>query len=133
MKDYYKVLGVKRDATKDEINKAFRVLAKKYHPDLNKDNDNAVVMFQEVSEAYEVLKDENKRREYDNKLEMQEKRKDNIQGKRKENVGNRKSGINNIEDMFESFFGFNGTNKKKDVKNNPIDTSEMFKNYFGRK
>ena len=55
MKDYYKVLGVKRDATKDEINKAFRVLAKKYHPDLNKDNDNAVVMFQEVSEAYEVF------------------------------------------------------------------------------
>lgn len=65
VKDYYKVLGVKRDANEKEIKQAFRKLAKKYHPDANPDNPNAEARFKEINEAYEVLSDAEKRKMYD--------------------------------------------------------------------
>jgi len=64
-RDYYEVLGVSRDATEDEIKKAFRKLARKYHPDVNKDDKDAAEKFKEINEAYEVLKDPEKRARYD--------------------------------------------------------------------
>ncbi len=63
-KDYYKTLAVAKDATQDEIKRAYRKLARKYHPDVNKDS-NAENKFKEISEAYEVLKDAEKRKAYD--------------------------------------------------------------------
>ena len=63
-KDYYKTLGVARGASEDEIKKAYRKLARKYHPDVSKDA-NAKEKFQEVSEAYETLRDKEKRAAYD--------------------------------------------------------------------
>ncbi|MEO8277212.1 MAG: DnaJ C-terminal domain-containing protein [Thermoanaerobaculia bacterium] len=63
-KDYYKVLGVARDATPEEIQKAYRKLARKYHPDVSKEK-GAEARFKEVSEANEVLKDAEKRAKYD--------------------------------------------------------------------
>ena len=63
-KDYYGILGVPRTATADEIRKAHRKLAKKYHPDVSKEKD-ADVRYREINEAYEVLKDPDKRGRYD--------------------------------------------------------------------
>ena len=64
-KDYYKLLGVDRSADKDTIARAYKKLAKKYHPDLNPGDKSAEEMFKEVNEAYEVLKDPKKRQLYD--------------------------------------------------------------------
>ncbi|MGI9519258.1 MAG: DnaJ domain-containing protein, partial [Pirellulaceae bacterium] len=63
--DYYKTLGVSRDASADEIQKAYRKLARKYHPDLADDKEAAKEQFQKVQHAYEVLSDEKKRNLYD--------------------------------------------------------------------
>lgn len=63
--DYYKILGVSKNSSTKEIKKAYYQLAKKYHPDTNKDDPNASKKFQEVSEAYEILSDDTKRKEYD--------------------------------------------------------------------
>ena len=64
-KDYYKILGVKRDANAKEIKKAYRNLSKKYHPDMNPDNKEAEEKFKDVASAYEVLSDDQKRNNYD--------------------------------------------------------------------
>ncbi|MFX1324539.1 MAG: molecular chaperone DnaJ [Promethearchaeota archaeon] len=64
-RDYYEVLGVNKDASTNEIKLAYRKLARKLHPDMNKTDPNAKEKFIEVQEAYEVLSDENKRRNYD--------------------------------------------------------------------
>ncbi|HKK80972.1 MAG TPA: J domain-containing protein [Prolixibacteraceae bacterium] len=64
-KDYYKTLGVEKTANQDEIKKAYRKLALKYHPDKNPDDKKAEERFKEISEAYEVLRDPEKRKKYD--------------------------------------------------------------------
>lgn len=64
-KNYYEILGVARNSSSKDIKKAYYQLAKKYHPDTNKEDPNAGKKFQEVSEAYEVLSDDAKRKEYD--------------------------------------------------------------------
>jgi DnaJ-class molecular chaperone len=64
-KDFYKILGVAKDAPADEIKKSYRKLARKYHPDANKGNPASEERFKEISEAYNVLSDEKRRKEYD--------------------------------------------------------------------
>ncbi len=63
--DYYKVLGVERGASEKDIRNAYRKLARKYHPDMNPDDKEAEEKFKQISEAYEVLSDKDKRQKYD--------------------------------------------------------------------
>ncbi len=65
-KNYYEILGVDKNASQDEIKSAYRKLAKKYHPDLNKDNPEAAEKFKEINDAYSVLSDATKKSNYDN-------------------------------------------------------------------
>lgn len=83
MKDYYKILEVNENSTIDEIKKSYRVLSKKYHPDVNPQGDER---FKEISEAYDILSDTNKRAQYDNQ------RKNPFQG-------------GNMNDIFSQMFG----------------------------
>ncbi|GGU93424.1 chaperone protein DnaJ 1 [Actinomadura cremea] len=69
-KDYYKVLGVSKTASQEEIKKSYRKLARKYHPDANRGDADAEDRFKEVSEAYDVLSDEKRRKEYDSVRSM---------------------------------------------------------------
>lgn len=64
-KDYYQTLGVSKSASQEEIKKAYRKLARKYHPDVNPDDPNAEEKFKDINEAYQVLSDEEKRQKYD--------------------------------------------------------------------
>jgi molecular chaperone DnaJ len=108
-KDYYKILGISRDASDDEIKKAYRRTAMQYHPDRNPENKDAEEKFKNASEAYEVLRDPEKRRIYDEY---------GIEGLR----GTGFTGFRGFEDIFstfgnifEDFFGF-GTASKHRVR-----------------
>jgi len=93
-KDYYDILGVKKNATQDEIKSAYRKLAIKYHPDRNNNDSGADEKFKEISEAYSVLSDANKKQQYDNP--------------------NAFSPFDMFGDLFSSFFN-NGVKEQKDI------------------
>lgn len=79
-RDFYKILGVKRDASTSQIKKAYRKLAVKYHPDKNPDDEDAITKFHDINEAYEVLQDDEKRKVYDQHGEEGIKNLDKNQG-----------------------------------------------------
>ncbi|MBZ0314283.1 J domain-containing protein [Clostridium butyricum] len=147
MKDYYKILGVSETSSKDEIKKAFRSLAKKYHPDRNGNDENAIKKFQEVNEAYEVLSNEDSKKSYDEKkanFKNAHKRKNENSKNNKtdndfsEKTRSKKESMEDLNQYFANFFGFdptsNNINKDKLKKqDNPIDTSNMFESFFKMK
>jgi curved DNA-binding protein len=110
-KDYYKLIGVARDATPDEIKRAYRQLARKYHPDVSKEK-NAEARFKELGEAYEVLKDPEKRAAYD-RLGSHWQAGQDFTPHPDANAGfefssgspNRAGNPENFSDFFESLFG----------------------------
>lgn len=140
MVDHYKVLGVKETAPQEEIKKAYRILAKKYHPDINPDNPEADIKFKEIGEAYEILGDEVKRAEYNKSLHGQPKNQGfKADGVRKKNQG-RPGPINpmdiiNFSRSFENFMGEpfqkktsgGETNREMDYRK----VNEQFTNFFG--
>jgi curved DNA-binding protein len=123
--DYYKILGVDKNATQKDIKSAYRKLARKFHPDLNPNNKDAKKNFQQINEANEVLSDPEKRKKYDqysedwkhaeefknagqNQQQEQESYRQTFQGARDEGE---------FSDFFESLFGgFGGTGRSRQVK-----------------
>lgn len=112
-KDYYKVLGIEKKASLDEVKKAFKKLARQYHPDLNPNDKKAEEKFKEASEAYEVLSDEKKRKQYDQFGAY------DFGGSGPQNPfrdGYWQSagfGQNDLEDIFGEIFGFGGPKRGK--------------------
>ena len=107
-RDYYDVLGVSRNASHEEIKKAFRKLAFQYHPDRNRD-DGAEARFKEVNEAYEVLSDEDKRAAYDR---FGHSGADNVFGRGFEGFD-----FGGFGDIFEAFFGGTSTATRRGPRN----------------
>ncbi len=113
-KDYYKILGVEKTATQDKIKTAYRKLAKKHHPDLNPDDEKSQEKFKEVSEAYEVLSDKEKRKQYDQ-------------------LG--KNGFSNGQQFDPSAYGFNGQQGGSYSYSSAdgADFSDFFNTVFGNR
>ncbi len=100
-RDYYEVLGVDKGAAQDDIKRAFRKLARQYHPDVNKDDPQTAEKFKEINEAYEVLSDSNKRAQYDQFGHM-----DPSQGMGGAGgFGGGFEDVNGFGDIFDMFFG----------------------------
>lgn len=108
--NYYDVLGVSRTATGDEIKKAFRRLARQYHPDVNQGDKSAEEKFKDINEAYDVLSDEEKRVEYNHSL-MGNKRRGMRSGDKVNGNGNGK--ISRKEQDLWKFKDFNNLNTKR--------------------
>ncbi len=97
-RDYYETLGVTRDASKDDLRSAYRKLARRYHPDVNKDSD-AEQRFKEINEAYQVLNDDKLRAQYDRFGHA------GLEGQAGAG-GFGFGGFGGFEDIFEDLFGF---------------------------
>lgn len=139
-KDYYEVLGVPRDATDDAIKKAFRKLARQYHPDVAKDKKAAEEKFKEINEAYDVLSDPQKRRRYD---ELGQHWQEGIpfEGRPPPGAGARRAasgpqdfefrfGGTGFSDFFEQFFG--GGARRGMRGGIPFADEEFDEEFFGR-
>ncbi len=160
--NYYEILGVNRDATIQEIKKAYKKLAKKWHPDLNRDNIKvAEEKMKEINVAYTTLSDEVARIDYNKKLDAESKTsaKTNSTSQRQTggtqqstsrqqtSTGNSSARVDfeSMKRNFENFFGFNPqtkevTNEDKlntfspdKKKKNPLDTTDFFEKFMGFK
>lgn len=120
-RDYYEVLGVQKGASDDEIKKAYRVNAKKYHPDLHPDDKSCEEKFKEVNEAYEVLSDSQKRARYD---QFGHAGVDPNYGAGTAGGSPFGQGID-IDDIFSSFFGGFGGGRRSSNANAPMRGSDV--------
>lgn len=134
--NYYNILGLSHGASQQDIKKAYRKLAQKYHPDLNPEDAKAAAMFLKVKEAYETLSDPN--------FKGNTSQKEPQTGQKKAQTPpptGQPFDFSSVNQSFEDFFGFNAqtgevTNEEKLNKNqkkNPLDTSDFFANFMGFK
>lgn len=137
MENLYDILGVRQDASDAEIKKAFRTLSKKYHPDVNPGNKKAEEKFRAVSEAYAVLQDPQKRKEYDKKRAFRKETEEKGSSSPK---GRTNIQFDHMEEQFVRFFGFDPKSSKinpeqfqrtEKTKTNPIDMTDLFEKYMG--
>lgn len=141
MNEYYRTLGVQPGASQDDLKKAYRALAKKYHPDLHPGDQEAETRFKEVNEAYEVLGDPDKRKEYDAKQQTAQRH----QAPNKARSATRTSrggpvDFSQMQGGFAQFFGFDPATgqvldeeKVSGQKRNPLDTTDLFERFMGFK
>ncbi len=135
MKDYYRILGVSPGESLENVKKAYRRLARKYHPDVNPGDKIAEEKFKEINEAYNAIIS-GKASESNKEPHREEG------GKSKKDPASSKVNdfdFNDVEKAFERFFGFNpktdevNIKKEKEGKKNPLDASDLFNRYFGVK
>lgn len=134
--NYYQVLGVAENADTEAIKRAYRKLVKECHPDTHPGSKKAEERFKQVSEAYAVLIDENKRREYDGKNRSGKGVSKNQPRNKRQTVR-----MDDFAKEFYDLFGFAAGNNaaggqntpKEEKRRNPIDTSGIFEKYMGFK
>ena len=144
--NYYRILGIFENADENEIKSKYRKLAMKYHPDRNPDDKKAEEMFKKISEAYEVLGDKKKRKEYDKKLRENNNKAsegEHTDTNKKETEGNAKKGAEtfyknfsanpkDIRNMFEKAFNMDDMNvlEKEKMKEHKKRMEQSFENFF---
>ena len=141
--NYYEILGVSTEANENEIKSKYRKLAMKYHPDRNPDDKKAEEMFKKVSEAYEVLGDKEKRKEYDKKILKTGEEKQNSEKKKAGAGGDARKGAEtfyrnfsanpqDIKNMFEKAFNVDEMKNpdKEKMKAHKESMEKSFENFF---
>ena len=142
MKDNYKILGRHTTAATEEIKKAFRQLARKYHPDLHPGDKAAAEQFKRINEACQVLSDDSKRARYDLDRKQQDKRQQTQQCRQhtQQQAAHTSSAKPDFSQAFsrrafeDAFFAGIQKPTAKDAgsdKKNPLDTSDLVKGFFG--
>lgn len=141
--NYYEILGVSTEANENEIKSKYRKLAMKYHPDRNPDDKKAEEMFKKVSEAYEILGDKEKRKEYDKKISKTGEEKQNSEKKKAGAGGDARKGAEafyrnfsanpqDIKNMFEKAFNVDEMKNpdKEKMKAHKESMEKSFENFF---
>lgn len=136
----YQVLGVSQTADEDTIKKAYRKAAKECHPDTHPGDKRAEERFKEIGEAYRILSDKQKRKEYDAGAAQKEQKSAagrNNAGTGRKNTGGGTIDPGDIEKEFERFFSKGVQSEKKEnssqKKINPMDVTDLFERYMGFK
>lgn len=126
---YYQILGVEKKVNFDEIKSKYRKLAMKYHPDRNAGNEEAEEKFKQITEAYEVLSNPEKRREYDKSLLSKES---GTNKKTKQNSGSFNFNPNDFKDMFSDYFNEDDMNKNDKETNKKMkdNMNNVFESFF---